>query len=72
MVAGIIVVVATEIGLITPPIGVNLFVIRSIAPDIPMKTIISGMLPFISVDILRILLLAAVPGITLFLPKLLF
>ena len=40
--------------------------------DIPMKTIISGMLPFISVDILRILLLAAVPGITLFLPKLLF
>ncbi|MDO8769247.1 MAG: TRAP transporter large permease [Burkholderiaceae bacterium] len=69
---GIIVVVATEIGLITPPIGVNLFVIRSIAPDISMKTILSGMLPFISIDILRILLLAAVPVLSLWLPNLLF
>lgn len=69
---GIIVVVATEIGLITPPIGVNLFVIRSIAPDISMKTILSGMLPFISIDLLRILLLAAVPVLSLWLPNLLF
>jgi C4-dicarboxylate transporter, DctM subunit len=69
---GIIVVVATEIGLITPPIGVNLFVIRSVAPEISMKTILSGMGPFITVDILRIVLLAAVPVITLWLPNLLF
>ena len=69
---GIIVVVATEIGLITPPIGVNLFVIRSIAPEISMKTIISGMGPFITVDIVRILLLAAVPALSLWLPNLLF
>lgn len=69
---GIIVVVATEIGLITPPIGVNLFVIRSVAPDISMKTILSGMLPFISIDLLRILLLAAVPVLSLWLPNLLF
>jgi TRAP-type C4-dicarboxylate transport system permease large subunit len=69
---GIVVVVATEIGLITPPIGVNLFVIRSIAPDIAMKTILAGMLPFIGVDLLRILLLAAVPALSMWLPNLLF
>lgn len=69
---GIIVVVATEIGLITPPIGVNLFVIRSIAPDISMKTIMSGMLPFISIDLLRVVLLAALPVLSLWLPNLLF
>lgn len=69
---GIIVVVATEIGLITPPIGVNLFVIRSIAPEISMRTIVSGMGPFITMDIFRILLLAAVPAITIWLPNLLF
>ena len=69
---GIIVVVATEIGLITPPIGVNLFVIRSIAPDISMRTILSGMMPFISIDIVRILLLAALPILSLWLPNLLF
>lgn len=69
---GIIVVVATEIGLITPPIGVNLFVIRSVAPDIAMKTILAGMVPFITVDLLRILLLAAVPVLSLWLPNLLF
>jgi len=69
---GIIVVVATEIGLITPPIGVNLFVIRSVASDIAMKTIVQGMLPFITVDILRIGLLAAVPALSLWMPELLF
>lgn len=69
---GIIVVVATEIGLITPPIGVNLFVIRSIAPEISMRTIVSGMGPFITVDLVRILLLAAAPAITVWLPNLLF
>ena len=69
---GIIVVVAVEIGLITPPIGVNLFVIRSIAPDISMRTILSGMGPFITMDIFRILLLAAVPAISLWLPGILF
>lgn len=69
---GIIVVVATEIGLITPPIGVNLFVIRSIAPEISMRTIFSGMGPFITVDVMRILFLAVAPAVTLWLPNLLF
>jgi TRAP-type C4-dicarboxylate transport system permease large subunit len=69
---GIIVVVAIEIGLITPPIGVNLFVIRSTNPEISMNTILSGMMPFITVDIIRIVLLAAVPIISLWLPGVLF
>ena len=69
---GIIVVVACEIGLIAPPIGMNLFVIRSVAPEIPMSVILSGMMPFITVDLLRIILLAAFPAITLWLPNLLF
>ena len=69
---GIIVVVACEIGLIAPPIGMNLFVIRSVAPEVPMNVILSGMMPFITVDLLRIVLLAAFPAITLWLPNLLF
>ena len=69
---GIIVVVACEIGLIAPPIGMNLFVIRSVAPEVPMNIILSGMMPFITVDLLRIVLLAAFPAITLWLPNLLF
>lgn len=69
---GILIVVVTEIGLITPPIGVNLFVIRSVVPDIPMATIIRGVVPFIVSDVARILIIAAVPGLSLWLPQLLF
>ena len=68
---GIIVVVDCEIGLIAPPIGMNLFVIRPVAPDESMNTILSGMMPFITVDLLRIVLLAAFPILSLWLPKLL-
>lgn len=69
---GIVMVVAVEVGLITPPIGVNLFVIRSVVPDIPMARIINGVLPFIVVDLFRIILIAAVPVLSLWLPYLLF
>ncbi len=69
---GILVVMVVEIGLITPPIGVNLFVIRSVMPDIPMMAVVRGVIPFIVADILRILLIAAVPALTLWLPNLLF
>ncbi|MDM0015109.1 TRAP transporter large permease [Variovorax sp. J22P168] len=69
---GIIVVVACEIGLIAPPIGMNLFVIRSVVPDISMKTILDGMVPFITIDLIRIILLAALPILSLWLPNLLF
>ena len=69
---GILIVVVVEIGLIHPPIGVNLFVIRSVMPDIPMMTVVKGVIPFIVADLLRILLIASVPSISLWLPHLLF
>ena len=69
---GILIVVVVEIGLIHPPIGVNLFVIRSVVPDIPMISILKGIIPFIVADLLRILLIASVPAISLWLPNLLF
>ncbi len=69
---GILIVVVVEIGLITPPIGVNLFVIRSVVPDVPMMTVIRGVIPFIVADLVRVLLIAAVPAISLWLPQLLF
>jgi tripartite ATP-independent transporter DctM subunit len=69
---GILIVVVVEVGLIHPPIGVNLFVIRSVMPDIPMMTVVRGVVPFIVADLLRILLIAAVPSLSLWLPHLLF
>ena len=69
---GILIVVVVEIGLITPPIGVNLFVIRSVMPDIPMMSVVRGVVPFIVADLVRVLLIAAVPSLTLWLPHLLF
>lgn len=69
---GILIVVVVEVGLIHPPIGVNLFVIRSVMPDIPMMTVVRGVIPFIVADLLRILLIASVPAISLWLPHLLF
>jgi C4-dicarboxylate transporter, DctM subunit len=69
---GIFVVMLIELGLITPPLGMNLFIIRSIAPEVPLSGIIRGVLPFVIADVVRIILLAAVPAIVLFLPTLLF
>src|SRR3989344_3302380 len=69
---GILVVVVVEIGLITPPIGVNLFVIRSVTPDVPMGSIVRGVLPFIASDLIRVMLIAAIPALSLWLPNLLF
>jgi tripartite ATP-independent transporter DctM subunit len=69
---GIVLTKLLEIGMITPPIGINLFVIRSVAPEISMKTILNGMGPFITVDLMRIVLLAALPVLSLWLPNLLF
>ena len=66
---GIIVVVVVELSLITPPIGMNLFVIHSVARDIPMTTIYRGILPFILVDIVRLALLVLFPWLILFLPQ---
>jgi C4-dicarboxylate transporter DctM subunit len=68
---GVIVVMAVTFGLICPPVGMNVFVISSIARDIPLTRIYRGTFPFIAVDLLRLLILCAFPGIALWLPGLL-
>jgi len=67
---GVVNVVITEIGLITPPIGINVFVLHGVAEEYPLKTVFKGILPFLFADFGRITLLAAFPIITLWLPSL--
>ncbi|MGX1496065.1 tripartite ATP-independent transporter DctM subunit [Labrenzia sp. MBR-25] len=62
---GIIVVVVTEISLISPPIGLNVFVLRSVLTDVPLRTMFAGIMPFWLADILRLALLIAVPLLSL-------
>jgi C4-dicarboxylate transporter DctM subunit len=63
---GVLVLIAVEVGMITPPVGMNLFVINSLARDIPMGHTFRGALPFVASDMIRIVILAAFPAITLF------
>ena len=66
---GIFVVVAIEISLITPPVGLNVFVLKTIIRDIDTHTIFKGVIPFVLMDIVRILLLMAVPMLALIIPN---
>jgi len=66
---GVLVVTVAEIGLITPPIGMNLFVIQAVTPNLAIGTVIRGILPFIGADIVRVLLLVAFPAMALYLPR---
>jgi tripartite ATP-independent transporter DctM subunit len=66
---GIIIVMTVELGLITPPGGMNVFVINSIAPDTSLIGIFRGVLPFVLTDLLRLALLILFPAIVLFLPQ---
>ena len=69
---GILVVVVVEIGLISPPVGMNIFVLRTLLPHVPTGTIFRGVMPFMIADVVRLAILAAFPAISLWLPKLLF
>src|SRR5437870_4268865 len=66
---GIIIVMVVELGLITPPIGMNVFVIKGIARDVPLETIFRGVTPFIVAQVILILILVAFPEIALLLPS---
>ena len=66
---GIIVVVVTEISLITPPVGMNIFVLNTVLPDVSTATIFKGVTPFWMMDIVRLIILVLFPSITLFLPR---
>jgi tripartite ATP-independent transporter DctM subunit len=65
---GIIVVSVAEIGLITPPIGINLFVIQGVVPGLRQSDVMRGVVPFVVADIIRVLVLLAFPALVLFLP----
>jgi tripartite ATP-independent transporter DctM subunit len=67
---GIIVVLVTELGLITPPIGMNVFVVKSMMPDIRLAQIFKGVTPFIAADLVGLVIVFAVPPVAIFLPKL--
>jgi tripartite ATP-independent transporter DctM subunit len=66
---GVIIVMTVELGLIHPPVGMNIFVIKSVVEDVKISTIFYGVLPFILTDILRLILLIAFPIIALWLPS---
>jgi len=67
---GVIIVLVTEMGVITPPVGVNVYVIKGIAKDVPLETIFKGILPFLVALIVAISILMAFPQIATFLPNL--
>ncbi|MCC0056231.1 MAG: TRAP transporter large permease [Rhodobiaceae bacterium] len=69
---GIYVVILVELGLITPPIGMNLFILRSVVPDVSLGTIIKGVVPFVVSDIVRVTILILFPGLALWLPHLFY
>jgi len=66
---GIIIVMTVELGLIHPPVGMNIFVIKSVVDDVKISTIFYGVLPFIITDILRLIILILFPIIALYLPS---
>ena len=68
---GILALVVVELGLITPPVGLNVFIIHALARDVSMGATFRGVMPFFAVEIVRVALLLAIPGLTLAMPRLL-
>ncbi|MGC6530592.1 MAG: TRAP transporter large permease [Candidatus Puniceispirillaceae bacterium] len=69
---GVLVLIVVEVGLITPPVGLNLFVINKLAKDVPLSESFKGVLPFVASDLVRVVLLTLFPGITLIAVRWLF
>jgi tripartite ATP-independent transporter DctM subunit len=69
---GILVVTVAEIGLITPPIGMNLFVVQATQPGLTQRMVVRGILPFIIADVVRLVILASIPALALWLPSQMF
>lgn len=66
---GVMMVVLVEIGVVTPPFGINLFVLKSFNPEMPIGQLYRGVLPFVIVDIVKVILLVAIPAIATWLPS---
>jgi C4-dicarboxylate transporter, DctM subunit len=67
---GVLIVVVVEIGLISPPVGMNLFVLKTLLPNVPTTTVFRGVMPFMMADCVRFAILIAFPIISLWLPSL--
>jgi TRAP-type C4-dicarboxylate transport system permease large subunit len=67
---GVLIVVVVEIGLISPPVGMNLFVLKTLLPQVSTGTVFRGVVPFVAVDCLRLAILIAFPVISTYLPGL--
>jgi C4-dicarboxylate transporter DctM subunit len=65
---GILIVCVVEIGLISPPVGMNLFVLATLLPQVPTRTVFRGVMPFVAADCIRLAILVAFPVISLWLP----
>ena len=68
---GILALIVVELGLITPPVGLNVFVIKSFSPDTGLGVIFRGVAPFFTVELLRVAVLIALPVLSLYLPRVL-
>ena len=68
---GVLMVINMEMGQITPPVGINVFAIASVAPDIPMGQVFSGIVPFLLMMVLAMIIIMFIPQIATFLPNLL-
>ena len=66
---GVINIVVIELGMITPPIGINVFVLHGMARNLPLKTIFRGVTPFLLADLVRLIVLILFPGLSLWLPS---
>ena len=66
---GVIIVMTVELGLIHPPVGMNVFVIKSVVKDVKFATIFKGVIPFIAADMIRLMILIALPIIATYLPS---
>ncbi len=66
---GIIIVMTVELGLIHPPVGMNVFVIKSVVKDVSFSTIFRGVIPFVATDLIRLVILIAFPLLATWLPQ---
>lgn len=69
---GIVMVLLVEMGVVTPPFGLNLFVMKSLAPDVPLTKVFRGVLPFVMADAVKVALLIVFPSLALWLPSVAF
>jgi C4-dicarboxylate transporter, DctM subunit len=66
---GVIIVMTVELGLIHPPVGMNVFVIKSVVKDVSFATIFKGVLPFVATDLIRLVILITFPLLATWLPQ---